>query len=138
MTEHTNKGITLQLRAPRLCPNFFMKYRNNVRTLALKLRHSDLSSQDNISLAGWNGAMREAIVNLFVLFPVAAGRFMIREAKQDDCGLNAGINTVSYVDKRFSEQKNAPQFIKNKRIDAKKPNKDEEIPLTPKMIKCTV
>jgi len=76
----------------------------NRHTNTVKLIHdSDLCSQENISLGGWNGALREAMVNVFVLFPIATGRFMIREAKQDDCGLNAGINSESYTAKRFSE-----------------------------------
>jgi hypothetical protein len=129
---------TLIMSKPTVSPSIITRYRHRMQVQDLQRRHNNLSSQDSISLAGWNGAMREAIVNLFILFPVAAGRFMIREAKQDDCGLNAGINTVSYSSKLFTEKTLIPKMIKyNRNLDQKK-HQNNDATLTNTPIKCTV
>jgi hypothetical protein len=66
--------------------------------------NKDLTSQNNIPLAGYLGALRSILPTNFNLNPTPSGWHMIEEALLDSCGLPGGINIAIDLIQQFSEK----------------------------------
>ncbi len=85
-----NKEIQQQILIDYICIQA-LKETAQAELNRIEEKNKDLTSQNNIALAGYLGAMRTAVDSLYNLLPIAYGHDMTEEALLDTLSLPGGL-----------------------------------------------